>query len=102
MRHDIPRIFILDTDKDLYPDIITGNLEDNSFGILFNPGKEYWERLKMKKDSRKWNYISIIDTYKEKLSEFKLKDFTIFMTHLSHRINFEAIAIYNSKLCNNR
>jgi hypothetical protein len=56
----------------------------------------------MKKDSRKWNYISIIDTYKEKLSDCKLKDFTIFRTHLSRRINFEAIAIYNSKLCNNR
>ena len=100
IRHEIPRIFILDTDRDLYPDIIVGNLNDNSFGILFNPGVDYWENFKIKKEARKWNYISLVDVDGEKLRDLTLKDFTVFRTHLNKRINFEAFAIYDSNLCN--
>ena len=99
VRHEIPRIFILDTDNDLYPDIIVGNLDDNSFGILFNPGLDFWDKQKLKKETRKWNYVSIIDLDKEKLRGMKLKDFTIFRTQVKKRINFEAFAIYNNQLC---
>ena len=100
IRHEIPRIFILDTDTDLYPDIIVGNLNDNSFGILFNPGLEFWDRLKSKKDTWKWNYVSIIDLDREKLRDKTLKDFTVFRTQVKKRINFEALAIYDTQLCN--
>ena len=40
-----PRIFIIDANKDLYPDIITGDTEENTISILLNPGRNYWKKI---------------------------------------------------------
>jgi hypothetical protein len=42
---DSPRIFILDANKDLYPDIITGDTKDNTISLLLNPGRNYWKKI---------------------------------------------------------
>jgi hypothetical protein len=104
-----PRIFIIDANKDLYPDIITGDTEENTISILLNPGRNYWKKIinyYERKNADKneiytdiaWQYLPLIDTEKEKLSTEKLKDFTIIMIDKSKRITFEIIGIFGNKL----
>ena len=104
-----PRIFIIDANKDLYPDIITGDTEENTISILLNPGRNYWKKIinyYERKNADKneiytdiaWQYLPLIDTEKEKLSTEKLKDFTIIMIDKSKRISFEIISIFGNKI----
>lgn len=104
-----PRIFIIDANKDLYPDIITGDTEENTISILLNPGRNYWKKIinyYERKNADKneiytdiaWQYLPLIDAEKEKLSTEKLKDFTIIMIDKSKRISFEIISIFGNKI----
>ena len=104
-----PRIFIIDANKDLYPDIITGDTEENTISILLNPGRNYWKKIinyYERKNADKneiytdiaWQYLPLIDTEKEKLSTEKLKDFAIIMIDKSKRISFEIISIFGNKI----
>ena len=106
---DSPRLFIIDANKDMYPDIITGDTNDNTISLLLNPGRNYWKKIinyYENKNSEKieiyadisWQYLSLIDTEKEKLENEKLKDFTIIMIDKSKRISFEIIGIFGNKI----
>lgn len=106
---DSPRLFIIDANKDMYPDIITGDTNDNTISLLLNPGRNYWKKIinyYESKNSEKieiytdisWQYLSLIDTEKEKLENEKLKDFTIIMIDKSKRISFEIIGIFGNKI----
>ena len=103
-----PRIFIIDANKDMYPDIITGDTSKNTISLILNPGRNYWKKIinyyEKKSDNLEiykdisWQYLPLIDTVKEKLSEEQLKDFTIIMIDKSKRITFEIIGIFGNKL----
>ena len=104
-----PRIFIIDANKDLYPDIITGDTNQNAISLLLNPGRNYWKKIINYFESNKsdknliysdisWQYLPLIDSEKEKLSNEKLKDFTIIMIDKSKRISFEIIGIFGNKI----
>ena len=104
-----PRIFIIDANKDLYPDIITGDTNQNTISLLLNPGRNYWKKIINYFESNKsdknliysdisWQYLPLIDSEKEKLSNDKLKDFTIIMIDKSKRISFEIIGIFGNKI----
>ena len=104
-----PRIFIIDANKDLYPDIITGDTNQNTISLLLNPGRNYWKKIINYFESNKsdknliysdisWQYLPLIDSEKEKLSNEKLKDFTIIMIDKSKRISFEIIGIFGNKI----
>ena len=107
-----PRIFIIDANKDMYPDIITGDTNKNTISLILNPGRNYWKKIinyyeKKKSDldsnieiytDISWQYLPLIDTEKEKLTEEQLKDFTIIMIDKSKRITFEIIGIFGNKL----
>ncbi len=105
-----PRIFIFDANKDLYPDIITGDTKENTISLLLNPGKNYWNKIinyyynQKRVDKSKiyqdisWQYLSLIDSEKENLNNEKLKDFTIIMIDKSKRIAFEIVAIFGKKI----
>jgi hypothetical protein len=104
-----PRIFILDANKDLYPDIITGDTKDNTISLLLNPGRNYWKKVinyyeTKKKDTNEiyqdisWEYLSLIDSLEDKLYKNKLKDFTIIMVDKSKRISFEIVGIFGNKI----
>ena len=106
---DSPRLFIIDANKDMYPDIITGDTNDNTISLLLNPGRNYWKKIINYYESRNsetieiysdisWQYLSLIDTEKEKLENEKLKDFTIIMIDKSKRISFEIIGIFGNKI----
>ena len=106
------RIFIIDANKDMYPDIITGDTHKNTISLILNPGRNYWKKIinyyeKKKSDldsnieiytDISWQYLPLIDTEKEKLTEEQLKDFTIIMIDKSKRITFEIIGIFGNKL----
>lgn len=104
-----PRIFIIDTDRDHYPDIVTADISQNNVGILFNHGKQYWknifnyyrqqnaDRLSVYID-KQWNYIPLYEPYQEKLFNKEIKDFTIFKTSSKKRINFEIFTVYDRSL----
>ena len=110
MIDNLPRIFILDANKDLYPDIITGDTEENTISLLLNPGKNYWKKIidyyyyqknKVKTGIYKditWQYISLIDTVNENLSNEKLKDFTVIMIDKSKKLSFEIVGIFGNKI----
>ena len=101
-----PRIFIYDANKDLYPDIIVGDTDENSVALLLNPGKNYWKKVIKYFDgvSEKinnyngnyWDYLLLIDT--KYLQNMKLKDFTIVLTDHSKKLTFEIVAIYDNKV----
>ena len=104
-----PRIFIIDANKDLYPDIITGDTNDNTISLLLNPGRNYWKKIINFFETKKmdnsviykdisWQYLPLIDSEKEKLTNEKLKDFTIIMIDKSKRISFEIIGIFGNKI----
>ena len=69
--NQVPRIFVIDSNRDNYPDIITADTNQNTIGIVFNKGKEYWNRVAdffKQKDANdvykenQWNFIPIIDS----------------------------------------
>lgn len=105
-----PRIFVVDSNKDLYPDIITADTDKNNIFLLLNPGKNYWKKIIKyyeKKNSPdksekykdiSWQYLPLIDIKKERLSNEKLKDFTIIMIDKSKRISFEIIGLFGNKI----
>ena len=106
-----PRIFVTDANKDLYPDIVTGDTEENNIILLLNPGRNYWRKIinyfeKQNNNADKseiyqdisWQYLPLIDIEKEKLSNEKLKDFSIIMIDKSKRISFEIIGIFGNKI----
>ena len=104
-----PRIFIIDANKDLYPDIITGDTEENTISILLNPGRNYWKKIINYFENKRrdkieiyqdisWQYLSLIDSEKQGLSKEKLKDFTIIMIDKSKRISFEIVGIFGNKI----
>jgi len=104
-----PRLFIIDANRDLYPDIITGDTNENTISLLLNPGRNYWKKIiKYYENKREdkteiyrdisWQYLPLIDSEKEKLSNEKLKDFTIIMIDKSKRISFEIIGIFGNKI----
>ena len=106
---DSPRLFVIDANKDMYPDIITGDTNDNTISLLLNPGRNYWKKIINYYENRNsekieiysdisWQYLSLIDTEKEKLGDEKLKDFTIIMIDKSKRISFEIIGIFGNKI----
>jgi hypothetical protein len=93
------RIFVLDVDRDSYPDIVASDSILNTVGILFNPGKKYWEKLKNKSSSGNiWKFIPLIDIVEDKLTNKAIKDFTIYRVKKSKRINFELFILYDNKL----
>lgn len=108
MARDIPRLFIIDSDRDTYPDIITADRTANTIGILFNLGAEYWKGIKyfyqVSQNREKiynygqWTFIPLIDYYEEKLGSRSIRDFTVFQISAHKRINFEIFAIYDNKL----
>ena len=104
-----PRIFIIDANKDLYPDIITGDTEQNTISLLLNPGRNYWKKIINYFENKRrdkieiyqdisWQYLSLIDSEKQGLSKEKLKDFTIIMIDKSKRISFEIVGIFGNKI----
>ena len=104
-----PRIFVIDANKDLYPDIITGDTNTNTISLLLNPGRNYWKKINnyyaKKKNGKNeiyadisWQYLPLIDSEREKLSKEQLKDFTIIMIDKSKRISFEIIGIFGNKI----
>lgn len=103
---NIPRIFVIDSNRDDYPDILTADLSQNTIGLLFNRGKQYWSKVKefFQYNSRAivykndiWNFIPLIDVDEENISE-PLVDFTMILIDNSKRINFEIFAIFNHKM----
>lgn len=108
----IPRLFVTDTDRDNYPDIVTADANQNNIGILFNRGLNYWEEVQQffransrSKDivyykEKPWNFIPLYDVYENKNipDPGLLKDFTLFKTIKSNRINFQLFALYTNKL----
>ena len=80
--------------------------------MILNPGRNYWKKIinyyeKKKSDldsnieiytDISWQYLPLIDTEKEKLTEEQLKDFTIIMIDKSKRITFEIVGIFGNKL----
>jgi hypothetical protein len=110
MLENSPRIFIFDANKDLYPDIITGDTKENTISLLLNPGKKYWKKIidyynnQKKADKSEiykdisWQYLSLIDSEKEDLTKERLKDFTIIMIDKSKRISFEIVAIFGNNI----
>ena len=105
--NNYPRIFIIDANKDLYPDIITGDTEQNTILLLLNPGRNYWRKIMNYFENKRkeeiyqdisWQYLSLIDSEREKLSNEKLKDFTIIMIDKSKKISFEIIGIFGNKI----
>jgi hypothetical protein len=110
MLDNSPRIFIFDANKDLYPDIITGDTKENTISLLLNPGKKYWKKIidyynnQKKADKSEiykdisWQYLSLIDSEKEDLTKERLKDFTIIMIDKSKRISFEIVAIFGNNI----
>lgn len=105
---DIPKIFLIDADGDGYPDIITADTMSNTIGLIFNEGKEFWTDVsKFFSNGSNRNtvyykgissFIPLIDIYTEKLSNQKIKDFTIYQTVERRRLNFEIFAIFDDKL----
>ena len=105
-----PRIFIIDANKDLYPDIITGDTQHNTISLLLNPGRNYWRKVinyfnSIKHSKKKeiyqdisWEYLSLIDSKREKLSKEPIKDFTIVMIDKSKRISFEIVGLFGNKV----
>ena len=105
-----PRIYIFDANKDMYPDIITGDTEKNTINLLINPGRNYWKKIinyyNLKKFGDKsetykdvsWQYLSLIDIKKENLKNEELKDFTIIMIDKSKRIAFEIIGLFGKNV----
>ena len=105
-----PRIYIFDANKDMYPDIITGDTEENTISLLINPGRNYWKKIinyyNLKKFGDKsetykdisWQYISLIDSQKENLNKEPIKDFTIIMIDKSKRIAFEVIGLFGNNI----
>lgn len=105
-----PRIYIFDANKDMYPDIITGDTEENTISLLINPGRNYWKKIinyyNLKKFGDKsetykdisWQYISLIDSQKENLNKEPIKDFTIIMIDKSKRIAFEIIGLFGNNI----
>ena len=110
MLDNSPRVFIFDANKDLYPDIITGDTKENTISLLLNPGKKYWKKIidyynnQKKADKSEiykdisWKYLSLIDSEKEDLTKERLKDFTIIMIDKSKRISFEIVAIFGNNI----
>jgi hypothetical protein len=107
LRKSLPRIFVIDTDRDGYPDIITADTTSNNLGILFNHGKDYWSEVKKyfsdssNRDNiykkQEWNFIPLIDTYEEEIDN-AIRDFTVFKIDGKKRINFEIFAVYDKHL----
>jgi hypothetical protein len=105
---NIPRIFLIDADGDGYPDIVTADTISNTIGLIFNEGKEFWMDVgKFFANGSNRNtiykkkigsFIPLIDVYSEKLSDKKIKDFTVYQIADRRRINFEIFAIYEDKL----
>lgn len=105
----LPRVFLNDNNHDNYPDIIIGDSIDNTIGLLFNPGKDYWNKIKLyyisnnqntdlKYKSFDWTYIQLIDTKQSKDKvKSKLIDFTVIPSkhYIDKRINFEIFALYD-------
>jgi hypothetical protein len=103
----IPRIFILDSDRDGFPDILSADKTQNIVGILFNNGKSFWEEvgdyfknsLNRNKvfSKEQWKFVPLFDYYEQNLKG-ELKDFDVFPTTSNKRINFEIFAIYGNNL----
>lgn len=106
-----PRLYINDSNNDEYPDIITADSKDNSIGLLFNPGKTFWEDVQLFYRSnnyntekiynkRAWFYIPLYNIYKYNLHDVPLIDFAVIKNyHPAHkRINFEIFTIYENGL----
>ena len=105
-----PRLFIIDANKDMYPDIITGDTKDNSIHVLINPGRNYWKKVINYFDNKKiadrseiyedssWQYLSLINSEEEDLLHKKLRDFTIIMIDKSKRISFEIVGIFGNEI----
>ena len=110
MIDNLPRLFIIDANKDMYPDIITGDTKDNSIHVLINPGRNYWKKVINYFDNKKiadrseiyedssWQYLSLINSEEEDLSNKKLRDFTIIMIDKSKRISFEIVGIFGNDI----
>lgn len=103
---NVPRIFVIDSNRDDYPDILTADLTQNTIGLLFNRGKHYWSKVKKyfrynskaivyKKDI--WHFIPLIDVDEENISE-PLIDFTMILINNYQRVNFEIFAIFNNQM----
>ena len=105
-----PRLFIYDANKDMYPDIITGDIQENTISLIINPGRKYWRKIISYYNGKKyedksevyqdmsWQKIPLIDSKGEKLFNQKLKDFTIIMIDKSKRISFEIIGIFGNNI----
>lgn len=104
-----PRIFVLDADNDKFPDIVTADVNNNNFGVLFNHGEEYWSKVRkffqknnyedidFKQES--WNFIMLLNNYEEKLNtKGDIIDYTVFQTKSKKRLNFEIFAIFDNDL----
>jgi hypothetical protein len=105
---NLPRLFIFDANKDMYPDIITGDTHENTISLLLNPGRNYWKKILDfydKKNADKsevykdvsWQYLPLIDSKEQNIND-KIKDFTIIMIDKSKRLSFEIVGIFGSKI----
>lgn len=108
MIDNLPRLFIFDANKDMYPDIITGDTKENTISLLLNPGRNYWKKILDfydKKDADKsevykdasWQYLPLIDSKEQNIID-KIKDFTIIMIDKSKRLSFEIVGIFGSRI----
>ena len=107
--NNIPRIFIIDSDRDGYPDILANDKGQNTIGLYFNKGKEYWNEIKknfrennFNKDlvykKISWNFIPLIDIYEENLNGKIIRDFTVLKVESNSRVNFEVFILYDDQL----
>ena len=106
--NQVPRIFVIDSNRDNYPDIITADTNQNTIGIVFNKGKEYWNRVAdffKQKDANdvykenQWNFIPIIDSKDDDMMiEGNIIDFSLILVDEVQRLNFEIFAIYGQKI----
>lgn len=106
---NVPRLFVIDTNRDSYPDIIAADVNHNTIGILFNKGKLYWEKISEYFSNNKsssdiiykeklWNFIPLIDTSDDDMNvKGKIIDFTIILVEELQRLNFEIFAIFGQK-----
>ena len=102
-----PRLFVFDANKDIYPDIITGDTKKNTISLLVNPGRNYWNKIidfYDNKDPDKseiyknitWQNVPLISDSESIFGE--IKDFTIIMIDKSKRLSFEIVGIFGNKV----
>ena len=101
--HQVPRLFITDSNHDNYADIVTADINKNTIGIYFNKGEAYWKKVKEYFNSNKvsdvykdemWTFIPLINVNVQ--TDGYIVDFTIIKVSEYKRISFEIVAVFDN------